>query len=219
MTLAESVCTIQKNIERAQKNSALSSPHITLLAASKGQGEGAIREAIETGIRHFGENRVQEAQEKWPALKAAFPELRLHLIGPLQTNKVKTALALFDVIQTLDRPRLADAIAAELARAPRQLECFIQVNVGEESQKAGVSPGEAGELAEYCRGLGLKLAGLMCIPPLDKPPAPYFAMLRQMAQAYGLGGLSMGMSDDYEAAVRMGATCVRLGRGLFGPRP
>jgi PLP dependent protein len=219
MAVADSVEMVRNAIRKAQKNSALASAEVTLLGASKGQGEPVIRQAIQSGIHHFGENRVQEAQEKWPALKEAFPQLRLHLIGPLQTNKVRQALGLFDVIQTIDREKLADAMAEELAKQARDIACLIQVNIGKEDQKAGVMPEEADALIEYCKiQLRLPLKGLMCIPPHGKPPAPYFAMLRNMAQAHGLPELSMGMSEDYEAAVRMGATCVRLGRVLFGER-
>jgi pyridoxal phosphate enzyme (YggS family) len=195
-----------------------------VLAASKGQPEEKIIAAIGMGITDFGENRVQEAEDKWPRIRQRFPGVRLHLIGPLQTNKAKQALALFDVIQTVDRAKLADSIAHELAKAPPRppgahpYRFLIQVNIGKEPQKAGVMPEEADRLVDYCRGLNLPVTGLMCIPPHDHPPAPYFALLGEMAKRNGLAELSMGMSEDFETAVRMGATCVRLGRILFGER-
>jgi PLP dependent protein len=211
---------ITERLDKARKNSPLASRSLTILAASKGQGEERIISLIEAGITNFGENRVQEAESKWPRLKECFPHARLHLIGPLQTNKVKQALALFDVIQTIDREKLADAIAAELTKHPESLtrEFLIQVNIGKEPQKAGVAPEDADRLVEYCRKLKLPVTGLMCIPPGEHPPAPYFALLREIAERNGLAELSMGMSEDFETAVRMGATCIRLGRVLFGDR-
>lgn len=210
---------IQDKIEYARKNSPLSSDKVTVLAACKGQGGEAIRAAIAAGIRDFGENRVQEAQAKWPALRREFPSVRLHLIGPLQTNKVKQALELFDVIQTIDRPKLAEAVAKTLADhriiGSSDHRFYIQVNIGKEPQKAGVMPEEADSLIAECRKLGLPVEGLMCIPPDAQPPGPYFALLREIGLRNGLSGLSMGMSGDYETAVRMGAGCVRLGRILF----
>jgi PLP dependent protein len=168
----------------------------------------------------FGENRVQEAQAKWPALKARFPGIELHLIGPLQTNKVKAAVALFDVIETVDRPKLAEALAAEMGRAGRRLTCFVEINTGGEAQKSGVAPEDADGFIARCGGeLGLPIAGLMCIPPLDEDPAPHFARLAEIARRNGLGRLSMGMSADYEAAIRHGATHVRIGTAIFGARP
>jgi pyridoxal phosphate enzyme (YggS family) len=190
-----------------------------LLAASKGQAEAIIEEAITAGITHFGENRVQEAQGKWEAIKARHPDITLHLIGPLQTNKVADAVALFDVIQTLDRPKLADALAAAMARTGKNPPCFIQVNTGNEPQKAGVIPEEADAFIDYCiKEKKLSVRGLMCIPPDSQPPAPHFALLKTIAERHGLKELSMGMSNDYETALRMGATIIRLGRILFGER-
>lgn len=219
MDVADSVDELRRKIENTRKNSGMSSGTVTLLGASKGQSAETIIRAIEAGVADFGENRVQEAQEKWPELKKNYPHLRLHLIGPLQTNKVKAAVALFDVIQTVDRPQLADALAAEMRKCGKSIPCFIQVNIGEEPQKSGVAPADAQALVEYCRSqLQLPVVGLMCVPPEDKPAAPYFALLRAMAVRFGLPQLSMGMSDDFETAVRMGATCVRLGRVLFGDR-
>ncbi len=218
MSSIEQVC---EQVEKARRNSPLAKGAVALLAASKGQPEEKIIEAIGMGITDFGENRVQEAEGKWPPLKERFPHIRLHLIGSLQSNKVKQALELFDVIQTVDRAKLAEAIAHELATAPPRAvphRFLIQVNIGNEPQKAGVLPEEADHLVDYCRKLHLPVTGLMCIPPHEQPPAPYFALLGEIAKRNGLAELSMGMSEDFETAVRMGATCVRLGRILFGDR-
>lgn len=192
---------------------------VTLVAVCKMHPAGAVEAALAAGQTVFGENRVQEAQGKFPALKAAHPELRLHLIGPLQTNKVKDALQLFDVIETVDRPKLARALVKQAEKLGRPPACYIQVNTGEEPQKAGVLPGEADAFIAECRSLGLDLRGLMCIPPVDEEPALHFAFLREIARRNDLAGLSMGMSGDYETAVRFGATVVRVGTGIFGPRP
>lgn len=190
-----------------------------LIAVSKTQDPEAIRLALEAGHRRFGENRVQEALAKWPGLKDDFADAELHLIGPLQTNKVKHAVALFDVIQTIDRAKLARAVAAEIERSGRQVACLVQINVGEEAQKAGVAPAQADAFIAACRDeFGLSIAGLMCIPPLDEEPAPYFALLAKMAARNGLAEISMGMSADYETAVAFGATYVRVGTAIFGPR-
>ena len=207
---------IKEKIEKLSNINMLSNTLVTVLAASKGQPVEKIKEAIAAGITDFGENRVQEAEDKWPALKEEFPHIRLHLIGPLQTNKVKKALELFDVIQTIDRPKLAEAIASLNASVTKSF--FIQVNIGKEPQKAGVMLQDADALIDYCK-THLPVVGLMCIPPANLPPAPHFALLRSMAIKHGLLELSMGMSDDYETAIRMGSTCVRLGRCLFGERP
>jgi pyridoxal phosphate enzyme (YggS family) len=168
----------------------------------------------------FGENRVQEAQAKWPALKEQFPDTALHLIGPLQTNKVKQAVALFDVIETLDRPRLARSLAKEFERSGRRLSCFIQVNTGAEPQKAGILPEEADAFIAACIDeFALPIAGLMCIPPAADEPSLHFALLREIAGRHALGGLSMGMSADYEIAIAFGATHIRVGTAIFGARP
>ena len=220
MSLSAAIVEIRNTIEKSKQNSPLAAKLVTLLAASKGQSETAILDAYAGGIRVFGENRVQEAEGKWPDLHKRLSGISLHLIGPLQTNKVKQALSMFDVIQTIDRPKLAEAIAHELSKPDMSQQShsfYIQVNIGKEPQKAGVMPEEADALIRYCRSeLKLPVVGLMCIPPNDKPPAPYFALLREIALRNGLGELSMGMSEDYETAVRMGASCVRLGRALFG---
>jgi len=219
MGLATTLETLRENIEKIQKNSPLAADQVRILGASKGQPPSLILEAIESGMTDFGENRVQEAEGKWEDIKNRFPNLWLHLIGPLQTNKVKQAVALFDVIQTIDRIKLADALADEMQKAGRQLPCFIQVNIGKEPQKAGVMPEDAATLIEHCTTqLRLNVVGLMCVPQHDQPPAPHFASLRDMAQRHALPELSMGMSDDFETAIRMGSTCIRLGRILFGER-
>lgn len=192
---------------------------IELVAVSKTHPAAAIEAAIAAGQRVFGENRVQEAQHKYPALKAEHAGLRLHLIGPLQTNKVRTAMELFDVIQTVDRPRLAEAIAAEREKKGNCPELYVQVNTGEEPQKAGVLPRDADELIALCRDrLGLPVRGLMCIPPVAEEPSPHFALLREVARRNGLDGLSMGMSADFAVAIRLGATVVRVGSAIFGER-
>lgn len=193
-------------------------PHTRLVAVSKGQGEIALREALQAGQRIFGENRVQEAQEKWPELKAAFPDCRLHLIGPLQSNKVKAALSFFDCIQTVDRPALVDVLAEALAKQDRAVEFLIQVNTGVEPQKAGVTPDAADALIALARQRGLAVTGLMCIPPAGEDPAPHFALLRAIALRNGLVELSMGMSGDYHIAAEEGATMVRIGTAIFGSR-
>jgi pyridoxal phosphate enzyme (YggS family) len=192
---------------------------VALDAVSKTQPATAVREALVAGHRLFGENRVQEGQAKYPALRESFPDLALHLIGPLQTNKVKDAVALFDVIETVDRPRLAAALAQEMERTGRRLPCLIEVNTGEEPQKSGVMPEAADAFVLECRDqLGLPIIGLMCVPPLDQEPAPHFALLREIARRNSLEVLSMGMSADFETAIRFGATHVRVGTAIFGAR-
>ncbi len=192
---------------------------ITLVAVSKTHPAASIEDAFACGQRVFGENRVQEAEAKWPALKAAHPEARLHLIGPLQSNKVRLAAALFDVIETVDRPKLARRLADAFAETGRVLDCYLQVNTGEEPQKAGVLPGDADAFIAACRtDYELPVRGLMCIPPLDEAPAPHFALLAKIAARNGLEILSMGMSADYAAAIELGASHVRIGTAIFGPR-
>lgn len=192
---------------------------VDLCAVSKTFPAAPIREAIAAGQRIFGENRVQEAEEKWPAIRDGNDALELHLIGSLQTNKVKKAVALFDVIQTLDRPKLARVLAAEMTATGRHLPCYIQVNTGNESQKAGIAPEAAGDFIAACRDEhGLQIAGLMCIPPHHEEPSPHFALLHDLASRHGLAGLSMGMSADYRVAIEFGATIVRVGSAIFGAR-
>lgn len=192
---------------------------VTLVAVTKTFGADEIRPAIAAGQRDFGENRVQEAAAKWPGLKNGGPKLNLHLIGPLQTNKVRDAVALFDAIHSLDRDKLAEALSKEMARQERRLALFVQVNTGEEPQKAGVLPGETASFVERCRAKhGLPVKGLMCIPPQDEDPAPHFDMLARLGDGLGLRALSMGMSGDFETAIAHGATHVRVGSAIFGSR-
>ncbi|MEX1036291.1 MAG: YggS family pyridoxal phosphate-dependent enzyme [Sneathiella sp.] len=192
---------------------------VDLVAVTKRQPVEAVEAALRLGHRHFGENRVQEAQEKWPDLKDDYPDIELHLIGPLQTNKAKDAIALFDVIETVDRPKLARILATEMAAAGRSLPVYIQVNTGKEPQKAGVFPEDVDAFITDCRdNLGLDVTGLMCIPPLEDQPGPHFALLAKIAARNGLARLSMGMSADFETAVQFGATSVRVGTALFGSR-
>lgn len=193
-------------------------PPPVLVAVTKTQPEEKILEILATGQRVFGENRVQEAEGRWSGRRGAYPDLELHLIGPLQTNKAEDAVRLFDVIETLDRPKLADALAKAMAKVGRSLPVLIQVNTGEEPQKAGVAPQHLPELLQYARGKGLDVQGLMCIPPVDEPPGPHFALLSRLAEEAGLPLLSMGMSSDYATAARFGSTHVRVGSALFGPR-
>lgn len=193
---------------------------VTLVAVSKRQDMDKIRSAVvDVGQRVFGENRVQEAQEHWADLKREFSDIQLHLIGPLQSNKVADAVALFDVIEVVDRPKIAMALSDEMAKQGRDLPCFIQVNTGAEPQKAGVLPDEIGDFLDMAHGeCGLDIRGLMCIPPVDEPAGFHFAFLKTLADRHGLKELSMGMSADYEAAIWSGATYVRVGSGLFGLR-
>jgi pyridoxal phosphate enzyme (YggS family) len=218
--LAQRLAAVRARIAEAAQAAARRPEDVTLVAVSKTHDAAAVAAALAAGQRVFGENRVQEAAAKYPPLKARHPDLRLHLIGPLQTNKVKDAVALFDTIETVDRPKLAEALAREMARQGRRPELFIQVNTGEEPQKAGVMPREADGFIEQCRtGLGLAIAGLMCIPPAEEEPSLHFALLREIARRHGLAGLSMGMSGDYDVAIRFGATHVRVGTAIFGARP
>ncbi len=192
---------------------------VELIAVSKTFDADDILPVIEAGHRVFGENRVQEAQSKWPDLKARFGDLELHLIGPLQSNKVKDAVALFDVIHTIDREKIALAVGREMKRQGRQITLLVQVNTGAEPQKAGIAPANLDNFLSFCRDeAGLEIAGLMCIPPVDEEAAIHFAFLAKLARAQGLSALSMGMSADFETAVQLGATHVRVGSAIFGPR-
>jgi PLP dependent protein len=218
--IAANLAAIRGRIAAAATAAGRGEREVTLVAVGKTHPAEAVRAALQAGQRVFGENRVQEAEGKFPALRAGHPDLVLHLIGPLQTNKVREAVALFDVIETLDRPRLAEALAAEMARTGRRPACFVQVNTGEEPQKAGIVPSAAGAFIADCRDrLGLPIAGLMCIPPLDELPAVHFAFLRELARRHGVAQLSMGMSADFETAIAFGATHVRVGTAIFGERP
>ena len=218
LNIAGNLAAVRGRIAAAASVARRDAADVTLVAVSKTHGAPAIAAAIAAGQRHFGENRVQEAALKYPALKAECPGLELHLIGPLQTNKVKEAVALFDVIETLDRPKLAEALAREIARQARRPRLFVEVNTGEEPQKAGVLPADADVFVADCRRFGLDIAGLMCIPPAAEEPALHFALLREIARRNGIAQLSMGMSADYETAIRFGATHVRVGTAIFGAR-
>jgi pyridoxal phosphate enzyme (YggS family) len=201
-------------------NAAKRSPaDVELIAVSKTFDADAVRPVLAAGQRAFGENRVQEAERKWPVLKADFPDVELHLIGPLQSNKTKDAVALFDVIHTIDREKIAQAVASEIAKQRRTLKLFVQVNTGEEPQKAGIMPRETKAFVSRCRTeLKLPIIGLMCIPPVDEEPAVHFAFLAKLAREMDLRCLSMGMSSDFEAAIAFGATHVRVGSAIFGDR-
>jgi PLP dependent protein len=193
---------------------------ITLIAVSKTFAADAVRPVLTSGQRDFGENRVQEAKAKWPELKRQCPQARLHLIGPLQTNKTAEAVALFDAIHTVDRPKLAEILAQEIGRQRKEIELFVQVNTGGEPQKSGVLPNEADQFIEFCRSeLGLPIIGAMCLPPIDEEPSLHFALLAKIAKRNSLAGLSMGMSSDIEKAIGLGATHVRVGTAIFGARP
>ena len=214
----ENLYSVRDRIARAAKR--WNKPEPVLVAVSKTFDSDAIRPVIEAGQRVFGENRVQEAQDKWPTLREEAPDVELHLIGPLQSNKAGDAVALFDVVQTVDRDKIAKAIAAECARQGRRPKLFVQVNVGEEEQKAGILPADAVAFVDRCRvEYELAIEGLMCIPPVDDEPGPYFALLADLAKRCGVEKLSMGMSGDFETAVQMGATHVRVGSSIFGARP
>jgi pyridoxal phosphate enzyme (YggS family) len=217
---AANLAAIRAEVAEAARAAGRDPADVTLVAVGKGHPAERSRAVLAAGQRVFGENRVQEAEGKWPALKAEFPDAQLHLIGPLQTNKVRHAVALFDVIETVDRPRLAEALAREFERSGRALPCYIQVNTGAEPQKAGILPEEADAFIEQCRtDFGLPVRGLMCIPPVDEEPSLHFALLREIAKRNGLPGLSMGMSADFKIAIAFGATLVRVGTAIFGTRP
>jgi PLP dependent protein len=217
--IAANLAAVRARIEAAARGAGRRADAVELVAVSKTQPQGVVRAALAAGQRVFGENRVQEALDKFPGLRNEFPDLVLHLIGPLQTNKVREAVAHFDVIETVDRPRLAEALAREMERTGRHLPCLVEVNTGEEAQKAGVFPEAADDFIADCRDrLGLKIEGLMCIPPHDEEPSPHFALLREIARRHELPVLSMGMSADFETAIRFGATHVRVGTAVFGAR-
>ena len=211
-----SLVEVEGRIGRAAALAGRKAGDVTLIAVSKTRGAEAIAAVIAEGQRDFGENRVQEAAEKWPELRARHPGVRLHLIGQLQSNKAGEAVALFDAIHSVDRPSLVDALARAMDKAGRRPDCFLQVNIGDEPQKGGCAVADLPALVEAARAL--PLAGLMCIPPADVEAAPYFALLAKLARRHGLTGLSMGMSADYETAIMLGATHVRVGTALFGTR-
>jgi PLP dependent protein len=217
--IAANLTSVRNRIDMAARAAGRAPDSVTLVAVSKTHSAASVRDALIAGHRVFGENRVQEAQTKYPPLRERFPDLVLHLIGPLQTNKVRDAVALCDVIETVDRVRLAQVLAKEMERSGRRLPCLIEVNTGEEPQKSGVLPAAADDFIVECRDrLGLPIEGLMCVPPLEEEPALHFALLREIARRSGLGLLSMGMSADFEKAIRFGATHVRVGTAIFGAR-
>jgi pyridoxal phosphate enzyme (YggS family) len=217
--IARNLAAVKEKIAAAARAADRDPGAVTLVAVSKTHEAATIRLALEAGHRTFGENRVQEAMAKWPELRAEFPDLSLHLIGPLQSNKIRKAVQVCDVIESVDSEPLAAALAREIAAQGRPIGIFIQVNTGEEHQKAGVAPAEVDALVTRCRALALDVQGLMCIPPADDEPAPHFALLAKIAARNGLARLSMGMSGDFETAIRFGATSVRVGTAIFGSRP
>jgi pyridoxal phosphate enzyme (YggS family) len=215
----EALKQVQESIRRSASDYDRDPASITLVAVSKTFPADAIEPVLAAGQRVFGENYVQEAKAKWPALRERYPDVELHMIGPLQSNKAKEAVELFDAIHTLDRPSLAEALAKEIAKQGRTPRLFVQVNTGEEPQKGGVIPTEVDAFLEACRAkYGLTIEGLMCIPPAEDPPSPHFALLNTIAQRHGLKALSMGMSADFDAAIQLGATHVRVGSAIFGSR-
>lgn len=217
--IAANLADVRARIARAAEDAGRAPADVTLIGVSKQQTDERVDAALAAGLRIIGENRVQEAEGRWTPRRPAHPDLELHLIGPLQTNKAKDAVKLFDVIQTVDRPRIAAALARAMTEQERRLRCFVQVNTGEEDQKAGVAPAEVDAFVAQCRDEhGLEIIGLMCIPPQEDAPAPHFAFLKQAADRLGLAAVSMGMSADYEAAVELGATHVRVGSAIFGAR-
>ena len=218
-SLPNGLAQVEQDIARACKEARRERASVTLIAVSKTFDAAAILPIIDAGQRVFGENRVQEAKAKWPALVAAHPGIALHLIGPLQSNKAKEAVALFDAIHSVDRPSICEALAKEINSQNRRPELFVQVNTGEEQQKAGIAPGEADAFIGSCRDkYGLVVSGLMCIPPVDEAPAPHFALTAKIAARNGLKNLSMGMSADFAVAIQLGATHVRVGSAIFGAR-
>ena len=217
--LPNGLSTVEQDIARACEHARRDRSSVTLIAVSKTFDADAIAPVIAAGQRVFGENRVQEAKAKWPGLISAYPDIALHLIGPLQSNKAREAVALFDAIHSVDRPSICEALAKEIDSQKRRPQLFVQLNTGEEPQKAGVSPAEADAFIAGCREkYGLPISGLMCIPPVDDAPAPHFALTAKIAERNGLKGLSMGMSADFAIAIQFGATHVRVGSAIFGHR-
>ncbi|QXQ06797.1 YggS family pyridoxal phosphate-dependent enzyme [Sphingosinicellaceae bacterium] len=215
---AAGLVEVRERITRAEKLSGRKPGAVTLIAVSKTHDADAIGPLLVAGQRDFGENRVQEAEAKWPALVALYPDVRLHLVGQLQSNKAEAAVALFDAVHSVDRPSLVDALAAAMAKTGRRPDCFVQVNIGDEPQKGGVALGALVALLDRARTAGLPVVGLMAVPPAEIEAAPFFALLAKLAREHGLPGLSMGMSSDFETAVQLGATHIRVGSALFGAR-
>jgi len=219
MTVLERFEEIKARMAKAASEAGRDDGGAGLVAVTKTFGADDIRPVLEAGHRIYGENRVQEAEGKWPALKAGFPGIELHLIGPLQSNKAADAVALFDVIETIDREKIARAVKAEMDKQGRKIRLYVQVNTGLESQKAGIAPDDTADFVAFCRKeLNLMIEGLMCIPPADENPGPHFALLRKLARENGIERLSMGMSGDFETAIAFGATSVRVGSAIFGSR-
>jgi pyridoxal phosphate enzyme (YggS family) len=219
MSAVDRLNEVKGRIAEAARDAGRAPGDIELIAVSKTFDADAIRPVLEEGHRVFGENRVQEAQGKWPDLKDEFPGVELHLIGPLQSNKTKEAVALFDVIQTVDREKIARTLATEMKKQGKTIRLYVEVNTGMEPQKAGIAPDDCASFLAMCRDeLGLTIEGLMCIPPFDENPGPHFALLRKLAEENGIAKLSMGMSGDFETAVAFGATSVRVGTAIFGVR-
>src|SRR5580692_6628197 len=217
--LPNGLSMVEQDIARACSQARRERASVTLIAVSKTFDSGAIAPLIEAGQRVFGENRVQEAKAKWPSLMSGYPGIALHLIGPLQSNKAKEAVALFDAIHSVDRPSICEALAREIVSQKRRPELFVQLNTGEEPQKAGVAPTDADAFIAACREkYGLEISGLMCIPPVNDAPAPHFALTAKIAARNGLKNLSMGMSADFAIAVALGATHIRVGSAIFGKR-
>jgi len=216
---ADRLAKVQSDIQAAEAEFGREAGAVTLIAVSKTFDADTIRPVLDAGQRVFGENRVQEAMGKWPGLREDYADIELHLIGPLQSNKAKEAVATFDVIHSVDRPKIAAALKAEMDKQGRQLPCFVQVNTGEEPQKAGIPPKDVDAFVQKCRDeIGLTVIGLMCIPPVDEAPGEHFALLEKIAARNGLAQLSMGMSADYAVAIGFGATHVRVGSAIFGAR-
>src|SRR5476649_1506332 len=218
-SLPNALASVEYDVFRACNEARRERASVTLIAVSKTFDAGAITPVIEAGQRVFGENRVQEAKAKWPGLMSAYPGIALHLIGPLQSNKAREAVALFDAIHSVDRPSICEALAKEIDSQKRRPQLFVQLNTGEEPQKAGIEPSEADAFIAACKDkYGLQISGLMCIPPLDDAPAPHFALTAKIAARNGLTNLSMGMSADFAIAIQFGATHVRVGSAIFGKR-
>lgn len=216
---AKALAKTRERIAAAARSVGRDPAAVELIAVTKTFAAAEIEPVLAAGHRAFGENRVQEAKSKWPALRLNYAGIALHLIGPLQSNKAREAVELFDAIHSVDRPKIAKAIAEEMARQGRRLALFVQINTGEEPQKAGIMPRETAEFVRYCRDdLGLAISGLMCLPPVEEEPAVHFAFLAKLAREVGVASLSMGMSGDYEAAIELGATHVRVGSAIFGAR-
>ena len=215
----KNLAAVQSSIRSAAESAGRSPSDVSLVAVSKSQPVSRVRAALLAGHRTFGENRIQEAIDRWTPLREEAPDVELHFVGHLQSNKAADAVASFDVIQSIDRPKVAQAIAKAMDRQDKRPDCMVQVNTGEEAQKGGVLPMSAERLVSQCRDeLGLPISGLMCIPPFDDDPSPHFALLAEMAERFGLPQISMGMSADYELAIRLGATHVRVGTAIFGTR-